>query len=154
MLFQWIPLLLVTLWIHLPVVITKNSGHKLINCQILEQKTFRRSGRSPVFTRVWTLNIALFTSKCLLERLVIQCSGLNQDKVCSLRKKRTRKTQNIKINMTCGSDFRLKKLYLFLHIFLTFSRENSRLGTSPPMMKSVWSDLKHVDFSNLKWSLE
>ena len=55
---------------------------------------------------------------------------------------RTRKTQNIKINMTCGSDFRLKKLYLFLHIFLTFSRENSRLGTSPPMMKSVWSHLK------------
>ena len=54
---------------------------------------------------------------------------------------RTRKTQNIKINMTCGSDFRLKKLYLFLHIFLTFSRENSRLGTSPPMMKSVWSHL-------------
>ena len=44
--------------------------------------------------------------------------------------------------MTCGSDFRLKKLYLFLHIFLTFSRENSRLGTSPPMMKSVWSHLK------------
>jgi hypothetical protein len=56
-------------------------------------------------------------------------------------KKRTRKTQNIKINMTCGSDFRLKKLYLFLHIFLTFSRENSRLSTSPPMMKSVWSHL-------------
>ena len=55
---------------------------------------------------------------------------------------RTRKTQNIKINMTCGSDFRLKKLYLFLHIFSTFSRENSRLGTSPPMMKSVWSHLK------------
>jgi hypothetical protein len=55
---------------------------------------------------------------------------------------RTRKTQNIKINMTCGSDFRLKKLYLFLHIFLTFSRENPRLGTSPPMMKSVWSHLK------------
>ena len=46
--------------------------------------------------------------------------------------------------MTCGSDFRLKKLYLFLHIFLTFSRENSRLGTSPPMMKSVWSHLKHT----------
>ena len=44
--------------------------------------------------------------------------------------------------MTCGSDFRLKKLYLFLHIFLTFSLENSRLGTSPPMMKSVWSHLK------------
>ena len=57
---------------------------------------------------------------------------------------RTRKTQNIKINMTCGSDFRLKKLYLLLHIFLTFSRENSRLGTSPPMMKSVWSHLKHM----------
>jgi hypothetical protein len=37
--------------------------------------------------------------------------------------------------MTCGSNFRLKKLYLFLHIFLTFSRENSRLGTSPPMIK-------------------
>ena len=55
---------------------------------------------------------------------------------------RTRKTQNIKIDMTCGSGFRLKKLYLFLHIFLTFSRENSRLGTSPPMMKSVWSHLK------------
>jgi hypothetical protein len=55
---------------------------------------------------------------------------------------RTRKTQNIRINMTCGSDFRLKKLYLFLHIFLTFSRENSRLDTSPPMMKSVWSHLK------------
>ena len=54
---------------------------------------------------------------------------------------RTRKTQNIKINMTCGSDFRLKKLYLFLHIFLTFSRENSRLGTSPPMMKSVGATL-------------
>jgi hypothetical protein len=53
-----------------------------------------------------------------------------------------RKTQNIKINMTCGSDFWLKKLYLFLHIFLTFSRENSRLGTSLPMMKSVWSHLK------------
>ena len=34
---------------------------------------------------------------------------------------RTRKTQNIKINMTCGSDFRLKKLHLFLHTFLTFS---------------------------------
>ena len=31
--------------------------------------------------------------------------------------------KKIKINMTCGSDFRLKKLYLFLHIFLTFSRE-------------------------------
>jgi hypothetical protein len=58
---------------------------------------------------------------------------LNQDEVCSLR---TRKTQNIKINMTCGSDFRLKKLYLFLHIFLTFSRENSRLGTSPQWWKS------------------
>ena len=43
---------------------------------------------------------------------------------------------------SCGSDFRLKKLYLFLHIFLTFCRENSRLGTSPPMMKSVWSHLK------------
>jgi hypothetical protein len=57
---------------------------------------------------------------------------------------RTRKTQNIKINMTCGLDFRLKKLYLFLHIFLTFSRENSRLGTSPPMMKSVWSHLKTI----------
>ena len=55
---------------------------------------------------------------------------------------RTRKTQNIKINMTCGSEFRLKKLYLFLHIFLTFSRENSRLGTSPPMMENVWSHLK------------
>ena len=66
---------------------------------------------------------------------------------------RTKKTQNIKINMTCGSDFRLKKLYLFLHIFVIFSRENSRLGTSPPMMKSVWSHLKskikipaYVDF--------
>jgi hypothetical protein len=47
--------------------------------------------------------------------------------------------------MTCGSDFRLKKLYLFLHIFvLIFSRENSRLGTSPPMMKSVWSHLKRA----------
>ena len=48
--------------------------------------------------------------------------------------------------MTCGSDFRLKKLYLFLHIFVIFSRENSRLGTSPPMMKSVWSHLntKHT----------
>jgi hypothetical protein len=55
---------------------------------------------------------------------------------------RTRNTQNIKINMTCGSDFRLNKLYLFLNIFLTFSGENSRLGTSPPMMKSVWSHLK------------
>jgi hypothetical protein len=54
---------------------------------------------------------------------------------------RTKKTQNIKINMTCGSDFRLKKLYLFLHIFVIFSREISRLGTSPPMMKSVWSHL-------------
>jgi hypothetical protein len=43
--------------------------------------------------------------------------------------------------MTCGSDFRLKKLYLFLYIVLKFSRENSRLGTSPPMMKSVWSHL-------------
>ena len=49
--------------------------------------------------------------------------------------------------MTCGSDFRLKKLYLFLPIFLTFSRENLsgensiRFGTSPPMMKSVWSHL-------------
>jgi hypothetical protein len=37
---------------------------------------------------------------------------------------RTRKTQNIKINMTCGSDFRLKKLYLFLHIFFNiFARK-------------------------------
>jgi hypothetical protein len=62
---------------------------------------------------------------------------------------RTRKTQNIKINMTCGSDFRLKKLYLFLHIFLTFSRENSRLDTSPPMMKSVWSHLKSKP--NVPW---
>jgi hypothetical protein len=65
---------------------------------------------------------------------------------------RTRKTQNIKINMTCGSDFRLKKLYSFLHIFLTFSRVNSRLGTSPPMMKSVWSHLKHE--SNFKLLFE
>ena len=46
--------------------------------------------------------------------------------------------------MTCGSEFRLKKLYLFLHIFVIFSRENSRLGTSPPMMKSVWSHLKRL----------
>jgi hypothetical protein len=58
---------------------------------------------------------------------------------------RTRKTQNIKINMNCGSDFRLKKLYLFLHIFLTFSRENSRLGTNRPMMKSVCSHLNNID---------
>ena len=57
-------------------------------------------------------------------------------------KSEQKKTQNIKINMTCGSDFRLKKLYLFLHIFVIFSRENSRLGTSPPMMKIVWSHLK------------
>ena len=63
---------------------------------------------------------------------------------------RTKKTQNIKINMTCGSDFRLKKLYLFLHIFLTFSRENSRLGTSPPMMKSVWSHLKSLFISRVE----
>jgi hypothetical protein len=55
---------------------------------------------------------------------------------------RKRNTQNIKINMTCGSEFRLNKLYIFLDIFLTFSRENSRLGTSPAMMKSVWSHLK------------
>jgi hypothetical protein len=50
--------------------------------------------------------------------------------------------------MTCGSDFRLKKLYLFLHIFLTFSRENSRLGTNLPMMKSVWS---HLDFLKVRF---
>jgi hypothetical protein len=55
---------------------------------------------------------------------------------------RTRKTRDIKINMTCASDFRLKKLYLFLHIFLIFSRENSSLGTSPPMLKSVWNHIK------------
>jgi hypothetical protein len=63
---------------------------------------------------------------------------------------RTRKTQNIKINMTCGSDFRLKNIYLFLHIFLTFSRENSRLGTSPPMMKSVWSHLNNFQIFTVK----
>ena len=51
--------------------------------------------------------------------------------------------------MTCGSDFRLKKLYLFLHIFLTFSRENSRLGTSLPMMKSVWS----LDFLKVRFGI-
>jgi lipopolysaccharide/colanic/teichoic acid biosynthesis glycosyltransferase len=119
--------------------------------KILGQKTFRRSGEKfeRWKTRVWTLNMALFTSKCLLERLVIQCLGLNQDKVRPFfeKKRRTRKTQNIKINMTCGSDFRLKKVDLLLQIFLTCSRENSRVGTSPPMMKSVWSHLKTNKYS-------
>jgi hypothetical protein len=56
--------------------------------------------------------------------------------------------------MTCGSDFRLKKLYLiFLHIFLTFSRENSRLGTIAPMMKSVWSHLKGLQEKRVLYTL-
>ena len=32
-----------------------------------------------------------------------------------------------------------------------FSRENSRLGTSPPMMKSVWSHLKSTSGDRLSY---
>ena len=83
----------------------------------------------------------------------MECSGLNQDEViCSLRTNENKEDSKlIKINMTCGSDFRLKKLYLLLHIFLTFSRENSRLGTSLQMMKSVWSHLNSISPSHLSF---
>ena len=38
------------------------------------------------FHERYSLNIAFFILKCLLERLVIHCSELNQDEVCSLKK--------------------------------------------------------------------
>jgi hypothetical protein len=53
------------------------------------------------------------------------------------KKMRTRKTQNIKINITCGLDFRLEKLYLFLHIFNIFARK-----------LKIRSHLKSIYFKN------
>ena len=118
MTFHWIPLLLVTRWIYLPVVSTKNSGYELILIARYWSKNFCLSG-------VRTFNIAFFTLKCLLERLVIQCScrAKSGRSLFFEEKMRTWNTQNIKINMTCGSDFRLKKLYLFLYIFNIFARK-------------------------------
>jgi hypothetical protein len=124
MLFHWIPLLFVTLWIHLPVVSTKKLWIWTYKSPNIGVKTFRRSGRSPVFTRVWTLNIAFFTLKCLLKRLVIQCSGLNQDEVCSLRtneNKEDSKHQN-KHDLWFGF-YTEKVVFIFAYIFNIFARK-------------------------------
>ena len=142
MLFDWIPLLLVTLWIHLPVVSTKNSiwTYKSPNIGV---KNVSPVGPIAGFHKSSNVKHCIFYLKMSSKKTSYSMFRAKSGRSLFFENKwEQKKTQNIKINMICGSDFRLKKLYLFLHIFVIFSRENSRLGTSPPMMKSVWSHLK------------
>jgi hypothetical protein len=99
----------------------------------IEVKNFSPVGPIAGF-HIKSLNVehCIFTLKCLIKRLVIQCSELNQDEVCSLKTNENKDDSKHQNKHDLWFLFQTEKVvFIFAYIFNIFARKLNIRYQSP-----------------------
>jgi hypothetical protein len=125
MLFHWISLLLVTLWIHLPVISTKELWIWTYKSPNIGVKNFSPVGPIAGFNKSLNVEHFIFYLKMSSKKTsLIQCSELNQDEVCSLRTNENKEDSKHQNKHDLWFGFLTEKVvFIFAYIFNIFARK-------------------------------